>query len=269
MSWTTRGLLLSVFACTLWLNGSQVGAEEPDLQGGDLFLVPVEVPIGFFFNEGRVSVTGTLPSGCEAALIVQGRNQETTMNIRGRKLGLWMTVGRAKFDDAPAFYQCLTSKPVAEIASPETATENGLSLETIKGGIKVNVEGEGRNARDEDRRWKEEFIEFKKARGLFSVQEGALAVIAGQGGVEKIQGEIVFPARSPEGDYRVLLVGLKDGKSVARIEGTVSVTLMPAVAFLRDLAMDHGWLYGILAVVVALLAGIGVGALMPSKGGGH
>lgn len=269
MSWTRRSVLLSAFACTLWLSASRLGATEPDVSGGDLFLVPNAVPIGFFFHDGKVSVTGTLPSGCDAALIVQGRNQETTMNIRGRKLGLWMTVGRATFEDAPAFYQCLTSKPIAQMASRETAAENGLSLERIKREMKMHVEGKGRSSWDEDRDWKNEFVEFKKASGLFSVQEGALTVVGGQGGVEKVQGEIVFPARSREGDYRVVLVGFKEGNAVARIEGTVSVALKPAVAFLRDLAMEHGWLYGIVAVMVALLAGVGVGAMMPSKGGGH
>ncbi|MGW8323568.1 MAG: TIGR02186 family protein [Thermodesulfobacteriota bacterium] len=41
------------------------------------------------------------------------------------------------------------------------------------------------------------------------------------------------------------------------------------MGFLRDLAFQHGWIYGIVAVIVALLAGFGVGALMPSKDGSH
>jgi Putative transmembrane protein (Alph_Pro_TM) len=243
----------------------------PDFPHSDLLLVPNTVPIGLFFHDGKVSARGILPPGCDAALIVQSQNQAMDMNIRGKRLGLWMTVGTARFEDAPAFYQCLTSKPIRLIASRETATENGLSLEKIKREMKLHLKAEKavRNAGQDARAWKDEFVEFKEGRGLFSVKEGALRVTNSPGGAETVQGEIVLPASSPEGDYRVVLVAFRDGSPVARVEGTFSVTMMPTVAFLRDLAMEHGWLYGIVAVLAALLAGFGVAAIVPSRSGGH
>ena len=82
----------------------------------------------------------------------------------------------------------------------------------------------------------------------------------------KVSGEVVIPARAPVGSYRAVLLATKDGVPVARVEEALSVDLMPPVAFLRRLAMEHGWTYGIVAVIVALGAGLGVGVISPSKG---
>jgi uncharacterized protein (TIGR02186 family) len=286
----TRTVLLWIFILTLFPPSARLGAEEPGtgkdgsqneavsspapktrqpgLPHSDLLLVPETVPIGLFFHHGKVSVKGTLPEGCDGAVIVQAPNQEMKMSIRGKRFGLWMAVGTAVFENAPAFYQCLTSKPIAGIASPEAALENGLGFEKLKEEMKLEVEKDG--SKDEDEGvWKDEFVRFKESTGVFSVEEGALTIATSRGDTERIEGEIILPARSPEGSYRVTLLGFKDGNLVTRVEETLSIHLESSVGFLRDLAFQHGWIYGIVAVIVALLAGFGVGALMPSKDGSH
>ena len=286
----TKTVLFWIFILSLFPPAARLGAEEPatgmhaseneavsspapetrhpGLPHSDLLLVPETVPIGLFFHHGKVSVKGTLPEGCDGAVIVQAPNQEFKMSIRGKRFGLWMAVGTAVFENAPAFYQCLTSKPIAGLASPETAMEDGLGYEKVKEEMELEVEKDGSKAEDEGI-WKDEFVRFKESTGVFSVEEGALTVASGRGGMERIDGEIILPARSPEGSYRVTLLGFKDGNLVTRVEETLSIHLENSVGFLRDLAFQHGWIYGIVAVIVALLAGFGVGALMPSKGGSH
>jgi len=286
----TKAVLLSIFILILFRPTPRLEAEdpvtgrngseqapvsssareirEPGLPQSELLLVPETVRIGLFFYKGKVSVKGTLPEGCEGALIVQGPNQEMKMSIRGKRLGLWMAVGTAVFEDAPAFYQCQTTKPISDIASPETALKNGLGFEKIKEEMGLKVEKSGSKADDEGV-WKDEFVRFKQSTGVFSLEESALTVANQGGGVETIEGKIELPARSPEGSYRVTLLGFEDGNLVANAQETLSVRMENSVGFLRDLALEHGWIYGILAVVVALLAGFGVGALMPSKGGSH
>ena len=141
-----------------------------------------------------------------------------------------------------------------------------IGFEKVKDEMRLELEHEAGEGAGENRSWKDEFIKFKKESGLYSMEEGSLRVVVGRGGSEKVQGEIVLPARSPEGLYRVILIGFRDGLPVTQVEETLSVALVGPVAFLRDLAMEHGWIYGIMAVIVALTAGFGVGFLIPAKG---
>ena len=188
------------------------------------------------------------------------------MHVQGKKLGLWMTVGTATFKNVPALYQCLTSGAAQEIMSRETATAEGAGFQRLKEEIEVRIEVGRVEQEIGVGRWKEEFVEFEQSRGLFYLGESELEVRDGQDGLKKVSGEIVIPARSPVGSYRAVLLALKDGVPVGRVEETLSVDLMPPVAFLRRLAVEHGWTYGIVAVIAALGAGLGVGAITPSKG---
>ena len=231
-----------------------------------LNLVPHTVQIGLFFSGGKLSVRGTLPAGCDAVLIIRGPQQEREMHVQGKKLGLWMTVGTATFKNVPALYQCLTSGAAQEIMGRETATAAGAGFQRLKEEMEVRVEVGGVEQESGVGRWKDEFVEFEQSRGLFYLGESELEIGDGQDGLKKVSGEIVIPARSPVGSYRAVLLALKEGLPVARVEETLSVDLMPPVAFLRRLAMEHGWTYGIVAVIAALGAGLGVGAITPSKG---
>ena len=195
------------------------GTEGQDSSYLTLNLLPQAVQIGFFFSEGKVSVTGTLPTGCEAVLIVRGPQQEREMHVQGRKVGLWMTVGTATFKNVPAFYQCLTSGPAAEIMSRETATAQGAGFQRLKEEMEVRVElGRVEQKVSGWGVWKDEFVELQKSRGLFHLGESELEVGDGQDGLMKVSGEIVIPARSPAGSYRAVLLALKGGVPVARVE---------------------------------------------------
>lgn len=274
-------LLVCLFVLLFGAQEALAGSAAPEtaalalpstgIQGQDssyltLNLVPHMVQIGFFFSEGKISVRGTLPAGCDAVLTIRGPQQEREMHIQGKKFGLWMTVGTATFKNVPAFYQCLTSGAAADIMSRETATAEGVGFQRLKEEMEVRVEVGGVEQQIGVGRWKDEFVEFEQSRGLFDLGESELEVGDGQDGLMKVSGEIVIPARSPVGLYRAVLIALKEGVPVARIEETLSVDLMPPVAFLRRLAMENGWTYGIVAVIAALGAGLGVGAITPSKG---
>jgi len=242
------------------------GTQGEDFSHLTLNLVPHAVQIGFFFSGGKLSVRGTLPAGCDAVLIIRGPQQEREMHVQGKKLGLWMTVGTATLMNVPALYQCFTSGPTQKIMSRETATAEGVGFQRLKEEMEVRVEVDGVEQQSGLGRWKDEFVEFEQSRGLFYLGESELEVRDGQDGLKKVSGEIVIPARSPVGSYRAVLLAFKEGVPVARVEETLSVDLMPPVAFLRRLAMEHGWTYGFVAVIAALGAGLGVGAITPSKG---
>jgi len=61
-------------------------------------------------------------------------------------------------------------------------------------------------------------------------------------------------------------VALRGGAVVARSSRQTSVQLTGAPKMLDDLAFDHGALYGVLATIIALLAGLAVGLVFQSKG---
>ncbi len=231
-----------------------------------LDVVPSSLQIGFFFHEAKISLRGTLPPGCDAALILRGPNRESEMHVRGRKLGLWMAVGSATFKNAPAFYQCLTSSPIDRMIPGGPDASGEVGFQKVKEAMEVEIELGSAKEEAGKETWKDEFIAFQESRGLYHLGESELEIAGDGNGPVRVSGEIILPARSPVGPYRAILIGLRDGVEVARIEEPLSVELMPSVAFFHRLAMEHGWIYGFVAVFAALGAGLGVGAIFQSKG---
>ena len=65
----------------------------------------------------------------------------------------------------------------------------------------------------------------------------------------------------------VKLDAVSNGKVIARSEQAVTVKLAGFPALLAGLAFGHSALYGILATIIALVAGLGIGLVFQSRGG--
>jgi hypothetical protein len=65
----------------------------------------------------------------------------------------------------------------------------------------------------------------------------------------------------------VELDAVRNGEVIARAEQPVTVSLVGFPALLAGLAFGHSALYGILATIIALLAGLGIGLVFQGRGG--
>ena len=260
----TKIILKCLFILALLLPVPYAGAvNESGAVSNDalLTLTPNAVDVNFFFREAKISFSSRIPSGCDAVLIVKGKNHQKKMGLRGRRFGLWMAVGTITFKNAPTFYKCFTSKPITGITSKENAVSYGMGYEKIENEIASASDGKGA-----EKRWIEQFVKYQKKADIFSILEGAIKISDNRDGTETVTGTFVIPAWAPKDYYNVTLFGFKNQLPVVKEEKTLSMKYTPSIAFIYNLAMDHGWIYGIMAVIIALVAGIGAGAFFSSKG---
>jgi hypothetical protein len=74
------------------------------------------------------------------------------------------------------------------------------------------------------------------------------------------------PSRLSPGSYTVEVFAVKDGVIVAQDAQPLNAKLTGAPAFLADLAFNHAIWYGVLASIIAIVAGLGIGLVFQSKG---
>jgi hypothetical protein len=77
---------------------------------------------------------------------------------------------------------------------------------------------------------------------------------------------IPVPSRLSPGQYTVEVAAVRNDEIVARASMPVNVALTGFPALLSSLAFANGAMYGILATVIAVLAGLGIGLVFQSKG---
>ena len=94
-------------------------------------------------------------------------------------------------------------------------------------------------------------ISAKQESKLFSVSEVPVKVIGGR----LFRVELVFPSNVPTGHYAAEIYLFKNGRPVSISRKTLDVRREGVEATIFQFAHQHAAIYGILAIVVALLAG--------------
>ncbi len=81
--------------------------------------------------------------------------------------------------------------------------------------------------------------------------------------------EISIPPRVPPGNYQVKAMAVKDGAVIAAAVQPIGVKTVGFPAFLSSLSFNYGTLYGLLAVVIAIGAGLLMDVLFGGGKGAH
>lgn len=248
--------------------GSMFG---PSLGGREDPTVPPSVPSQFEtpdlivdFSLARVSITSAFHGGGillfgmfdppgEIVVVVSGPPARETVLRKQRFLGLWLNTGRQAFDDVPAYYFIAASQPLQRLLARSAGGEI-LSLEDRLG----TVRSVGERDHADLIRFRVGLGEVKRRQGLYPAAIGQVTVQAGR----LFRVELPFPSRLPEGVYEVRTYLLRDGKIVAAVSRPLPVGKVGFSAQLAGWADDDGPLYGLGAVIMALLVGWIGGAVM-------
>jgi hypothetical protein len=110
---------------------------------------------------------------------------------------------------------------------------------------------------------------MKKEEGLYSSDDGGVRLDAQGDGTLRFSADFRLPAKAAEGEYEIRLYGFgEDGGRLMDVR-TLKVEQVGMARWIHSMAQQHGLIYGILAVAIALAAGLLTGFLfgLGSKGG--
>ncbi len=135
----------------------------------DLLLSPSRVDIGTFFDGAQVSLEAEIPSGSEAVIEILGNIGNIDLMRKGRRGGLWMSVGEIQIEKAPNLYLLMSSSPKLPALTGEATPWGFAALEsqmTFSGAL---------DSHEKDRFF-HELIELKESEGLFGITPGGLKI---------------------------------------------------------------------------------------------
>lgn len=213
-------------------------------------LSPMSVEAGLGFDGARVVAEGEAPEGCQVFLAVLGEKGKMAFSARRKAWAFWIAGERVLFENAPALYIFLSSAPLGDALPEAKARELGLGKEGIVALI-ASSDGAGQvlGAR--------ELVRLQRKLGLYQTEGGGVAIGAGERWAATIQ----LPGRAPMGTYNVQAIAVRGRAVVAIARATFEIKPSRSVAFINGFARAHGFLYGILCVLLAVLVGLGIGAL--------
>jgi len=232
----------------------------------EITVEPNQILMGITYNGLKISVSGDIPADSEALVRMIGRLESPTLKKKGRALGvLWMNLGAVVFHRVPSVFLLYPSKAITEYLRTERERwlRLGLGFEALKEEAEVTPASEDKEALFH------EFIRLKQRAGLYGMPEDAVSYGKTEGNMKSFSSTVALPSDLPQGDYKIEAFAIKDGSIVASASEQIKAKEVGLPAILSSLAFDHGALYGILAVLVAIFAGILTGAIFRGGKGAH
>ncbi|WP_432734866.1 TIGR02186 family protein [Maridesulfovibrio sp. FT414] len=216
---------------------------------------PNLLTIGTTYDGTSLSLSGTVPEGCEAVIRITGERKDTHFKKKGKALGLlWMNLGSVELHDVPGLFLIGTDSKTYASGGPEWK-QLDLGFDSVKG--------------ETDQLIFDEFIKLVSREGLYEVQEGVVNYSAAGNGLQNYTAVMQLPSSLKKGSYTVEVAAVRAGKVLGRTSGTIDATLEGFPALLSSIAFGHEIAYGVSAVIIAILAGLLMTLIFQEKGGVH
>lgn len=248
--------LLAVF---LFLSGlSAVDAQEtPDLAASKPVAVDLSkrnVAISARFAGTDLLLFGVTDGPGEVAVTVTGPRIERVLREKERIGPIWTNRSFQRFQNVPAYYAVATSDGLTGETGAAVLDDAGLSVESLEFPV-ADRAGLFDAAR---------FAAFRAA--LLQLNRDAGLFREDLGGVRRLDNNMFrvnlhFPVNVPVGTYRVNVHLLRDGAVVDIDETAVIVNKVGLGAFISRFARDQGALYGLAAILIAVVSGFVVGSM--------
>jgi hypothetical protein len=211
---------------------------------------PPEIVVDLFYSGTQIRVSGVSRAGEDLILLCTGEASTVELKEKKRIWGLlWINAGDIAFKNVPSLYQLASSAKLGNPPAPDLIRA-GLGFWALES---QTVPGMGD---ERQHRCFSELMKLKRRQGLYSIQEGTLELHPLGNNWQEFSSNFYFPAAAGPGHYHFRLMSLAEGKAVELADGMISVRLAGTAAFIRSLSQEHGLLYGVFSVVVALLAGL-------------
>jgi uncharacterized protein (TIGR02186 family) len=187
-----------------------------------------------------VKVSGTVAAQCDVVLKLTSSRGGATFSRLGRVGPLWLSQGRVRFNNVPRMFKIKSTRPLQEILLPKELERYGLGFSGLRAS--VTVEGEV-----DPGLYLNELVAVRQAAGLYTFNDTGITSVDG-----RFAATFFWPPGAPSGTYRIEALAVRDLKVAGIRETTIEVHKVGIEAWISDLADQHGILYGLLAVVLAV-----------------
>lgn len=252
---TRPGAILALVLVAAGLLAKSALAE--DLEIG---LSSEKISINSSFAGTQVAVFGVVENadpeiveagGYDIVVVIDGPPKDVVVRQKQRTAGIWVNGRSMKFGDVPSFYSLAATRPLDQIGDAARRKMLELGAENI---IYRSVGG-SRELEDEENAQREEFkrslTRLRASNGLFVENYNAVKFLS----PTLFRARVVVPANVPIGYHRARAYLFRDGEFIITRSTLLEVAKSGFEQTTYDLAHRNGLLYGIVAVIIAMLTG--------------
>lgn len=204
----------------------------------------VQITAGFAGTE--ILLFGAKKGPGDVVVVIRGPARDQLVRRKDRKFGVWVNDAEIEFRHVPTFYWMASNRPIDEFLGeelrdlhqiglehvdlrPTTDVPAGLDLDSFRAGLKRSM----------------------AAKGLYSREPSFLTFL----GDHLFRTNVRFPANVSTGTFSVDVYLIRDGEVVAYETNLLNVRKFGLEAGIYGFAQRHSLAYGVLAILIAGVAG--------------
>lgn len=197
------------------------------------------------FTGTDVLLFGAVQQEGDVIVTVRGPDQDMVVRRKERKVGIWVNSESANFKNVPAYYASASNRPMDLIAPDTVLKDYRIGLEHQRFVAESQSPDLNQNL------YREALVRNMQKAGLFNTRPAKISFLSNQ----LFRTDIHFPANTPTGTYTISVYLIRDGR-IASVKTTPLVVSKTGVsASVYDFAHRYSALYGIIAVIIAVIAG--------------
>lgn len=180
----------------------------------------------------------------EVIVTVEGPPTPLVIRKKERVAGIWLNRGSVQVASAPSFYAVATTGALDTTLSPEEDAKYHISIPSTINAV---------YGREDEEAYVAALERIREASGQYRLAQNSVLLLR----QSLFRTDITLPANLIEGDYRVRIFLTRGGKVVDMQENVIFVQKAGLERWLYNLAMQQPLAYGVISLVMAMVAGWG------------
>jgi uncharacterized protein (TIGR02186 family) len=197
------------------------------------------------FTGTELVLFGAVEQPGDIVVVVRGPEGPVTVRRKERMLGLWANGSSVTFTGVPSFYHVAASRSLDDIAPRDQLARQRIGVDQLNFGTTDNVSDTARAI------FQAALLREKQGAGLFPIVPGRVLFI----GRQLFRTNVTLPPDLPTGAYQVSVYLFRNGQVAGAQTTPLLVSQSGVSADIQDFAYRRSLLYGLVAVMLAVVAG--------------
>src|SRR6056300_1013515 len=185
--------------------------------------------------------------GDDIIIVVTGPKGLVTVQKKEKKFGMWVNTKKINYINTPKYLSISSNRPLKEILDENIHKSSQIGLNFL------NIRSQPGSKILNNENWREALTRNMIISKLWSVNENS--VILNKNAL--FRSYLNLPSNVTVGKFEVKILHYRSGKLISTEKSTINVSKSGFSAQIYNIAQNYSTLYGIFAVLLAVLIGWG------------
>ena len=185
--------------------------------------------------------------GDDIIVVVTGPKGLVTVQKKQKILGVWVNTQKVNYINAPKYLNISSNRDINQILNQKTRKISEIGLNNLN----VRIQPGKNISPQNEKEWRKALTRNMLKSNLWSLNENSVALNKDA----LFRSYLTLPSNVPTGNFNVKILHYRNSKLISKETSTINVLKSGISAEIYNIAHNYSTLYGIFAVLLAVLIG--------------